>query len=42
MSSEGTVMPIASGMHIHPALSEVIQATIQNLEEPGIDEDTWR
>ncbi len=32
MASTGTVMPIISGMHIHPALSEVIQTTLQNLE----------
>ncbi len=32
MASTGTVMPIISGMHIHPALSEVIQTTLQNLQ----------
>lgn len=34
MSAEGTVMSIVSGMHIHPALPEVVQTTLQNLEEP--------
>lgn len=32
MASTGTVMPIINGMHIHPALSEVIQTTLQNLQ----------
>ncbi len=32
MASTGTVVPIISGMHIHPALSEVIQTTLQNLQ----------
>lgn len=32
MASTGTVMPIIHGMHIHPALSEVIQTTLQNLQ----------
>lgn len=34
MASEGTVRPIIRGMHIHPALPEVIQATLGNLYEP--------
>jgi len=34
MSSMGTVVPIIRGMHIHPALPEVIQATLQNLHQP--------
>lgn len=33
MSSVETVMPIFRGLHIHPALSEVIQATLQNLSQ---------
>jgi dihydrolipoamide dehydrogenase len=32
MASTGTVMPIINGMHIHPALPEVVQTTLQNLE----------
>lgn len=32
LSSEGTVLPIVKGMHIHPALPEVIQTTLQNLQ----------
>ena len=32
MASTGTVMPIINGIHIHPALSEVIQTTLQNLQ----------
>jgi dihydrolipoamide dehydrogenase len=32
MASTGTVAPIINGMHIHPALSEVIQTTLQNLQ----------
>jgi mycothione reductase len=34
MASVGTVMPIVSGMHIHPALPEVVQTTLSNLQEP--------
>ncbi|MGD2295916.1 MAG: dihydrolipoyl dehydrogenase [Candidatus Aminicenantes bacterium] len=34
VASEGTVMPIIKGMHIHPALPEVIQATLGNLYQP--------
>ena len=34
MSSVGTVVPIIRGMHIHPALPEIIQATLQNLYQP--------
>lgn len=34
MSIDGTVRPIINGMHIHPALPEVIQATLGNLREP--------
>ncbi len=29
-----TVMPIFNGMHIHPALPELVQAAFQNLQEP--------
>jgi mycothione reductase len=35
MASIGTVLPIMNGMHIHPALSEVIQAALQNLQPLG-------
>jgi mycothione reductase len=34
MTTEGTIRPLIEGMHIHPALPEVIQTTIQNLQEP--------
>ena len=34
MSSSGTVMPIVSGMRIHPALPEIIFDTLRNLREP--------
>jgi mycothione reductase len=34
MTTGGTVMPVITGMHIHPALPEVVQATFQNLHEP--------
>jgi len=34
MTTEGTVRPLINGMYIHPALPEVIQTTIQNLQEP--------
>jgi len=34
MTTEGTVRPLINGMYIHPALPEVIQMTIQNLQEP--------
>jgi dihydrolipoamide dehydrogenase len=34
MSTSGTVMPIVSGMRIHPALPEVIFDTLRNLQEP--------
>ena len=33
MSIDGTVRPIINGMHIHPALPEVIQSTLGNLQE---------
>jgi dihydrolipoamide dehydrogenase len=33
MASEGTIGPILRGLHIHPALSEVVQATLSHLEE---------
>jgi mycothione reductase len=38
MSSIGTVLPIINAMHIHPALTEVVQATLQNLQP--LDEET--
>ena len=34
MATGGYMNPIARGMHIHPALSELILATLGNLEEP--------
>lgn len=34
MASGGNLSPIARGMHIHPALPELIPATLNNLEEP--------
>jgi dihydrolipoamide dehydrogenase len=34
MSTSGTVMPIISGMRIHPALPEIIYDTLRNLKEP--------
>ena len=34
MSTSGTVMPIISGMRIHPALPEIIYDTLGNLREP--------
>jgi dihydrolipoamide dehydrogenase len=35
MAVGGTVMPIINGMHIHPALPEVVQTTLENLLEPA-------
>ncbi len=37
MASEKTVMPIVRGIHIHPALPEVIHATLSNLRDPQSD-----
>lgn len=34
MATSGTVMPLINGMHIHPALPEVILSTLNNLHEP--------
>ena len=34
MSTTGTVMPIVSGMRIHPAMPEIIFDTLRNLHEP--------
>jgi len=34
MSTSGNVMPIVNGMRIHPALPELIYATLGNLREP--------
>lgn len=34
MTTGETVMPIFNGMHIHPALPEIVQAAFQNLQEP--------
>jgi mycothione reductase len=34
MSTSGTVMPIVSGMRIHPAMPEIIFDTLRNLREP--------
>lgn len=35
MSTTGTVIPIVSGMRIHPAMPEIIFDTLRNLREPG-------
>lgn len=37
MSTSGTVMPIISGMRIHPAMPEIILDTLRNLQEPDTD-----
>lgn len=34
MSAAKTVMPIMNSMHIHPALSELVQSTLGNLHKP--------
>lgn len=34
MAVGGTVMPIINGMHIHPALPELVLTTLENLREP--------
>jgi mycothione reductase len=34
MSTSGTIMPIVSGMRIHPAMPEIISDTLRNLQEP--------
>ncbi len=34
MTTEGTVRALINGMHIHPAMPEVIQTKIQNPQEP--------
>lgn len=34
MSTTGTVLPIVSGMRIHPALPEVVYDALRNLKEP--------
>ncbi|MEM3942866.1 MAG: dihydrolipoyl dehydrogenase [Thermofilaceae archaeon] len=35
MYSDGTAAPIYRGMHIHPALSEVVERAFYHLHEPG-------
>jgi len=35
---DGTAIPIFRGMHIHPALSEVVERAFYNLREP----EAWR
>jgi dihydrolipoamide dehydrogenase len=35
MATSGTVMPIVSGIRIHPALPEIVYDTLRNLKEPG-------
>lgn len=35
MANEGTIGWISRGMHIHPAMSELILATLSNLREPN-------
>jgi mycothione reductase len=37
MASDKTVMPIVQGIHIHPALPEIIHATLRNLHDPESD-----
>jgi dihydrolipoamide dehydrogenase len=37
MASDKTVMPIVRGIHIHPALPEIIHATLRNLHDPLSD-----
>jgi mycothione reductase len=34
-AGDGSVWPIADSMHIHPALSEVVQRAVYNLRPPG-------
>lgn len=34
VANEQDMMSIAKGMHIHPALPELILVTLQNLREP--------
>ena len=34
MSTEGTVIPIVRGIHIHPSLTEVVQSALAHLREP--------
>jgi dihydrolipoamide dehydrogenase len=36
MSGEGTIDSLARGIHIHPALSELIPAALGNLGEPEL------
>jgi dihydrolipoamide dehydrogenase len=35
MANQGDIYSIGTGMHIHPALSEVVVAALENLEEPS-------
>ncbi len=37
ITSEKTVMPLVRGIHIHPALPEIIHATLGNLRDPQSD-----
>ena len=37
MRTLSTVMPLVRGIHIHPALSEVIHVTLGNLHDPQSD-----
>jgi hypothetical protein len=33
-AGDGTVYPLIDAMHIHPALSEVVQRAFYNIREP--------
>ena len=35
MTTGETAFPVFNGIHIHPALSEVVHSTVGNLEEPS-------
>jgi mycothione reductase len=34
LATTESVFPVMRGIHIHPALSEVVQAALENIEEP--------
>lgn len=35
MASEGTIASVAVGMHVHPALPELVMRTLNSLRAPG-------
>ena len=35
IASDGTMQGIRAGMHIHPAMSELVESALVNLSEPG-------